>query len=268
MNLAPADFAALLLPWIASGAAVLLRLGGLVIVLPFSTTGVANARARAAFVLYASVAMVIGVAGPARDVPASALDWLLFLGPEVMLGAAIGLLARLVLAAGTAMGQSASMMMGLGFATFVDPSSGAVTDSAGRIVRLVAGLLLVILDAHLLLFDAIGDSFQLVPVGAASWVEVAQASDGIVAHGARLFSISLQLAAPIFSAVTMVYVVLAVIARVAPQMNLFAFGFVLTIPTGLFLLASSAPQIVVVFSGEWLELPSRILHWLSTGGAL
>lgn len=267
MNLAPADFGALALPWLASGAAVLLRLGGLVLVLPFSTTGMVNARARGAFVLYATIAIVLGVAGPTRDVPHSALDWLLFLGPEVALGAGIGLLARLVLAAGTAMGQSASMMLGLGFATFVDPGSGAVTDSVGRIVRLVAGLLLVIVDAHLLLFEAVADSFQFLPAGAATWLQVAAASDGIVAEGAKLFEIALRLAAPIFCGVTMVYVVLAVVARVAPQMNLFAFGFVLTIPTGLFLLASSAPQIVTVFSMEWYALPQRILSWLATGVA-
>ena len=67
--------------------------------------------------------------------------------------------------------------------------------------------------------------------------------------------------------VLMVYVVLAVIAKVAPQMNLFAFGFVITIPTGLVLLMASMPQVARLLLDAYEQVPGSMLLWLATGNA-
>jgi flagellar biosynthetic protein FliR len=262
-----AQLGALASPWIFMAMGMFLRLAGLIAALPLLSDSTVPVRSRAAWLVWTTLLLVIGAGVPAVGVPPTVIGWVVVLMPELLVGVALGTFLRVVVGSTIAAGQSASMMMGLGFATIVDPSTGAMSDTTGRLLRLLAVGLLVAADVHLYAIDALRDSFQIAPFGAFDLVTLASASDGIAAQGTLLMSLGFRLAAPVVMGVLMVYVVLAVIAKVAPQMNLFAFGFVITIPTGLVLLVASMPQVARLLLDAYEQVPTRMLLWLATGDA-
>lgn len=257
----------LLAPWLATGMGVMMRVAGMMFGMPLFIDGVMPPRVRSSLVVMMSLLLVLGV-GPSVAAPANLVGWLLLLVPELLVGLGLGVMLRVLFAVGSMMGQATSMMMGLGFATVLDPASGGMSDNVGRIVRLLAVLVFIAVDGHVLALRAVGDTLIAAPVGTFSLTDVSAASQSIAAQGSLLFTLATRLAAPVIAGVLMVYTVLGVIARVAPQMNLFAFGFVLTIPVGLYMLMMSMPQLVLLFTSAFEQLPDRMLLWTTTGVAL
>lgn len=262
-----AQLGALASPWIFMAMGMFLRLAGLIAALPLLSDSSVPVRARAAWLTWTTLLLMFGAGMPSMGVPPTVLGWVVVLLPELLVGVALGTFLRIVVGSTIAAGQSASMMMGLGFATLVDPSTGSMSDIVARLLRLLAVGLLVAADVHLYAIDALRDSFEVAPFGAFDMVTLASASDGIAAQGTLLMSLGFRLSAPVVMGVLMVYVVLAVIAKVAPQMNLFAFGFVITIPTGLMLLMASMPQVARLLLDAYEQVPGRMLLWLATGNA-
>ena len=253
-----------LMPWILAIGAILLRLFGLLHALPFwSQTGVPM-QAKVFSAIFLSMATWYALMMPAIPLPDGPGGWVLILAPELVIGAAIGMIIRVVVQAALGVGQIVTNTIGLGFATFVDPDVGSTT-SLGRLLLTVVGLLLVVSNIHLELFDALIDTFKLVGPGQALPLLFSKGLYEIAALGGHFMSLSLRLAAPVMATSLMIYTVLAVVARVAPQMNLFAFGFIVTIPTGLIILALEMPHALGLFSSELATLPETIVRWVATG---
>lgn len=262
-----AALGALATPWLLTAAGIFLRLTGLALGMPVISDASVPGRARAALLVWMTLLLLIGTGLTPTPVPATPFGWVVLLLPELLLGAGMGLFIRVVTAAAIFTGQAVSTMMGLGFASAVDPATGVMTDTTGRILRIFAAGLFLLSDAHLMAVSALRDSLIMVPFGSFDLVTLSQAAEGLGALGAALFHISLRLSAPALVGVLMVYVVLAVITKVAPQMNLFAFGFVITIPTGLVLLMASTPQTARIFLDAYQGAPPAMLLWLTTGSA-
>ena len=188
-----------LLPWLTAGACILFRLAGVLMAMPFARQGRLPQRMRAIFAFYLTVAFVFGLGFPLLAPPETIGGWLALLLPEVLLGVAMGLIVRVLLGAAEAMGQLASTTVGLSFATFVDPSTGSQTDVLGRLLALLAGLVFVLIDGHHVVFGALFESFQTLPVGTANLSAIARGSYSIAELGAHLFLLSLRLAAPVLA---------------------------------------------------------------------
>lgn len=262
-----AALGALATPWMLTAAGIFLRLTGLVLAMPVLSDVSVPMRARAALVLWTTLLLLIGTGLTPTPVPPTPFGWAVLLIPELLLGAGMGLFIRIITAAAVTTGQAVSMMMGLGFASAVDPSTGAMTDTIGRLLRLLAAGLFLLSDAHLLAVSALRDSLLIVPFGSMDMITLSQAAEGLGVLGAHLFQLALRIASPALVGVLMIYVVLAVITKVAPQMNLFAFGFVITIPTGLMLLMSSTPQTARIFIDAYQGAAPAMLLWITTGSA-
>src|SRR3546814_16912633 len=84
---------------------------------------------------------------------------------ELMIGGLIGLMLRLVIEAVTFGGQVIGLSMGLGFGEVVDPVSGARTPQLGQFYGLLATLLLIAMDGHLALIEALAVSLSMAPIG-------------------------------------------------------------------------------------------------------
>jgi flagellar biosynthetic protein FliR len=161
--------------------------------------------------------------------------WIMF--QQMLIGIGMGFAARIVFAAFDLAGEFIGFQMGLGFATFYDPLSASQTPVIAEFVNLIALLLLLSMNGHLLYFATLAQSFSAIPVSATplangSWLNLAEL-------GGKIFSAGLLLALPIVVALMITNIALAVLTRAAPQLNIFALGFPLTLIGGFVALAIS-----------------------------
>lgn len=158
---------------------------------------------------------------------------------EVMVGLALGFAVQIGFSAALVGGEVIGNAMGLGFAASVDPSSGHSNPVIGQFLSILATFLFLAMGGHLALAATIVESYRALPPGAA-WL-AADSMNGIVLFGAVLFSAGLSIALPVAFAIVLVQIVMAMLARSAPQLNLFAVGFPAALMAGIVLLAIAAP---------------------------
>jgi flagellar biosynthetic protein FliR len=127
----------------------------------------------------------------------------------------------------------------LGFAAMVDPSSGQSTQAVGTFLSILATFLFLGMDGHLLLIGFIVKSYQAMPPGGAMLSN--DAVWHIVQFGGALLGAGVTIALPVAFALVLVQIVMGMLARTAPQLNLFAVGMPVALMAGLVLLAVAAP---------------------------
>jgi flagellar biosynthetic protein FliR len=165
---------------------------------------------------------------------------------EVLIGVSVGLSVQVAFEALNFAGQSISLTMGLGFATLVDPQHGAQTPVLGQMFVIFGTLTYLSIDGHLLLINALADSFRHLPIGAARLGHDFPLT--LVLWGARVFDTGLLIALPIVVSLVIVNLGLGVVTRAAPQLNLFGVGFTITLMSGFFVLLVGLDGIMTAIS--------------------
>ena len=185
---------------------------------------------RVSLLLGLAIAMAIAPVLPAMPViePASGLG-LLILAQQMIIGFAMGFTLRLVFSAVDMAGNLISYQMGLGFATAYDPQSASQTVVVSEFLGMLALLVFMAIDGHLMVIATLTRSFSVLPIGGAiangSWSNIANA-------GGVIFSSGVLLALPVVVTLMITNTALGVLMRVAPQLNLMAIGFPITIILG------------------------------------
>jgi flagellar biosynthetic protein FliR len=226
--------------WIAGLLWPLSRILGLIASAPlFGNAGVPVSSKVALGVLLALVIAPIVPPMPAAD-PTS---WagLLILVKEMIIGVAMGFAMRLVFAAIEYAGEVASQTMGLGFAMFFDPTTRGRSSAVSQFMALVATMAFLAVNGHLVLLEALAESFITMPIDSIPFSGNAPLE--LVRWGGRIFSAGLQLALPIVAALLITNVALGILTRAAPQLNLFGIGFPITLGVGFLTLSLSLPYL-------------------------
>jgi len=150
---------------------------------------------------------------------------------QVVIGLALGFAVRVVFAAVEFAGELIGLQMGLNFAGFFDPLSASAATATSRFFGTMVAWLFIIINGHLLVVMALAMSFTTFPVGPEPFAFLR----AMQPHqwGAEIFSTGLWIALPLITMLMFVNLVLGVVSRVAPQINIFAIGFPLTLGVGL-----------------------------------
>ena len=160
---------------------------------------------------------------------------------QIVVGLSVGFAVRLVMAAVEVAGEVVGLQMGLNFASFFDPTSNAQLSAVARFFGNIAMLLFVVINGHLMVLMAVVKSFDSFPVDG----HFLQAVGRMRLHelGASLFASSLWIALPMIAMLLFVNLTLGIISRVAPQMNIYAVGFPVTLTVGLLGIAATLPML-------------------------
>jgi flagellar biosynthesis protein FliR len=193
------------------------------------------------------IAVAIGMAGlnaqpfalPADGI-ASFAGFALVIG-EVMAGVAMGFAVQVGFSAALLAGEVIGNAMGLGFASMMDPQSGAPTQALGQFLSILGTFLFLAIGGHLTLAAILVDSYRSLPIGQA-WLGF-DSIRGMAMFGGDMIAAGLAIALPVGFALILVQLVMGFLARSAPAMNLFAVGLPATLLAGLVLLAIAAPAI-------------------------
>lgn len=175
---------------------------------------------------------------------------------QLLVGVALGFSLQVVFAAAELAGDMIGLQMGLSFASFIDPQRNEQTPIVGSFLGLLMMLLFFTVNGHLLLIGALADSFASLPVGinGLHWMEWRR----LVGAGALVFSFGLQIALPVIAALILANLALGVLTRSAPQLNLFAVGFPVTLMVGMLVLLLVMPHLMPVLE-RVLESGLRVL---------
>ncbi|HEX7387893.1 MAG TPA: flagellar biosynthetic protein FliR [Castellaniella sp.] len=229
--------------WITSLFWPLCRIAGLVTAAPVLGEAAIPARVRIGL----SVVVTLIVSPLLAPLPALApASWagLLIAAQQVMIGLALGLCMRLVFTAAMMAGEFVGLEMGLAFASFFDPSTGANTAVLSRFINLVAMLLFLAVNGHLLMLDGLVRTFDLLPIGTSlnpnGWGTLLEWSS-------QLWISGMLLALPLIIVLLTINLSLGILNRTAQQLSVFAVGFPISLITGLVMLAVVLPQ-----SGDFL----------------
>ncbi len=191
------------------------------------------------------IALAVGIPGlAAADFALPAGGVVTFAGfaliaGELLVGLAIGFAAQLGFAAAQVAGEVIGNAMGLGFAGMVDPASGHQNPAVSQYLSILATFLFLATDGHLALAAAVVESYRALPPGAG--LPSHAAIGGLVGFGGSLFSAGFVIALPVTLAVILIQLVMAMLARSAPQLNLFAVGLPVALIVGIVLLAATTP---------------------------
>jgi flagellar biosynthetic protein FliR len=160
---------------------------------------------------------------------------------QVGIGLAIGFVVRLVFSAVELAGEVVGFQMGLNFAAFFDPTLNAQSSAVARFFGQMTALLFVVMNGHLMVLAAIIQSFRSFPVDQ-NFLE-ALGRMKLYQLGSDLFASALWIALPMVGMLMFANLALGIISRVAPQMNIFAIGFPITLVVGLVGIAVTLPML-------------------------
>jgi flagellar biosynthetic protein FliR len=210
------------------------RVAALITAAPILGTRAVSARIRIVLAVAVSVVMVpVSITGAALPLPWTPAGSLAT-AAEVATGLALGLSLRVVFMALEIAGSLIAQLMGLSFSSMVDPASGAEVPVIGQLNSVLASLLYLSLDAHLVLFRILGESFAVLPAGGG---EMARIETGVMLTMLDgVFAAGVIMALPISCALLIVNLGFGVLSRVAPQMNIFAVGLPISALFGVVLL--------------------------------
>ncbi len=171
---------------------------------------------------------------------------------EFMIGAILGLSVRLLLTAVQVMGQLAGFQMGFAVANVIDPMGGGQVSVLAQFAYLMTILTLLSVGGHFFFFKALADSFTLVPPGSFSLSRsLYEQMNGMAAN---MFSLALKIGAPVIGALLFTQVIMGVLAKTVPQMNILMVGFPLTVSVGLFFLSLTMLSLVPIMAGLFKDL--------------
>lgn len=234
-----------ILEWITPWIWTFLRTLALFTALPVLGTRTVPARVRVALAAFIAMAAQASLppppALPLDSVPAFAL-----VAQQMVIGLAMGFAVRVVFAAVEFAGEIIGLQMGLNFAGFFDPITASNGTATSRFYGTIIAWLFVVGGGHLLVVAAVVQSLQAFPPGPEPFAFVYQ----VQPHrwGAQIFSMGLWIALPLVAMLLLVNLVLGLISRVAPQINVFSVGFPATLGVGLLGMLLTLPALQTPFT--------------------
>lgn len=191
------------------------------------------------------LAIIIAPAAPPMPaVDLLSLGGLLVVAEQLVIGLAIGFMVQIIFSGIEMAGQVCGMTMGFGFATIYDPSAGGSTIVISQLMGILALLVFLSMNGHLLMIAALLDSFYSFPV-----TLEAHMIDGklIASWGAQLFSIGLQLSLPVVATLLITNIALGILTRSSPQLNIFGIGFPITLTVGFVVIMLMLPTMAAPY---------------------
>ncbi len=224
---------------------ILVRVACFVYVAPFFSMRNTPANVRVAISFFTAVLLYQALT-PAEAVAYSSLTaYTVIVLKEALVGLLIGFAANICTSIVNFAGSIADMETGLSMVTLMDPTSRESTSITGVLYQYVLMFMMIATGMYRYLFGALADTFILIPVNGAVF-HTDSLMNSMLSFLRDYVIIGFRIVLPIFCSTLLLNAVLGVLAKVAPQMNMFAVGIQLKVLVGLsvlFFTASILPGI-------------------------
>jgi flagellar biosynthetic protein FliR len=241
-----------------------LRLSAMVLAAPLFSAAAITAPIRIALVM--SIAAILTPVVPAPQLNIMSAAGFITIAQEIILGLSIGFIMQMVFAAIAMAGEQISFSTGLGFAAMIDPQTGAQSPVITQFLSIVLTFIFLSVQAHHLLIEQIAASYRLIPIGTS--IASVKTFLTLLQSAALIFSSSLLIALPVIIALFLINLMIGVLTRIAPQLNIFSVGFPITILVGLGLMLVTLPTLGTAIAStlEDISAAMRRIITLYAGG--
>lgn len=227
---------------------VLVRISGLMIVAPVLGARQAPMQVRALIAFTLAILVAPTQWGVSVAYPGTMLNYLVFIGGELLIGICLGLGMVILFSAMQLAGQVIGQTSGMMAANIFDPMSGAQVSFFARLLYWVALGVYLCIGGHRYLMAALLDTFKSIPLGGAGIPP--SLVDGFVELITLSFSLGMRVAMPVVMAILISTLILGLVGRTVPQLNILAVGFGLNNMLGFGVLALAIGTIMLTFQAQ------------------
>jgi len=209
-----------------------LRIGAFMMAAPFFGSRWVPLQVR--IIMAMSLAVAVAGAAPAiapETIASFAILPVIF--TELSIGLVAGLVMTIFFAASMLAGEKIASTAGLGYAAQIDPNAGGQTPVVSQILYLFLLVVFVSIDGHLIVIRSMLETYRIMPIGFNPNFD-AMILSGIAASGTMFFAATMIML-PIAMILLFINISIGIVTRSAPQLNLFSFGFPISL-IGVFLI--------------------------------
>jgi flagellar biosynthetic protein FliR len=227
---------------------VLTRVSGLVMTAPLFSGKFIPVKIRAFMAVALSVVVTLAYGNQTLAVPDNLIELGLMMFSELMVGATLGMGISILFVGLQVAGHMISTLSGMSIADSFNPASDSNDPLFGQLLFFVSLAVFCAIGGHRQMLGALLDTFQAMPAGHA-------AVDGSVVETmttilSQAFSLGVRAAAPAVAALLLSTLVMGLISRTLPQLNIMAFGFGLNSMVTLAILAISIGTMAMLFQNQ------------------
>lgn len=195
-------------------------------------------------------AAVAPVLPPPPAIELFSLQGFMVSAQQVLIGITVGFVSLLLISTFAVAGQIIGMQTSLGFASMVDPTNGQQVPLVGQFYVFLTTLLFFVVDGHLLMIKMLVSSFETLPIGESL---LPQSLTRITEFAGLMFANALTISLSAATALLLINFSFGVMTRAAPQLNIFAIGFPITMLSGLLILWLTLGGILPHFTSTWQQ---------------
>lgn len=167
--------------------------------------------------------------------PNNMTEFLILIAFEFLIGYLIGFIANLIIEGVRMAGNIFSIQMALSMSEALDPATGISSNEISKVYIYLTTLIFLATGAYQLLFMAVFGSFNTLPMGTFLFFD-AQIINSLLVLFAQIFKIAFGVALPVFSVLLIVDILLGMMSKMMPQMNIYMVAIPVKIYIGLFLI--------------------------------
>lgn len=249
--------------WVTHYLWPLFRFLGFFAVVPIFGAQTVSMRIRLSLAMVCTIALV-PVLPDMPDIEAVSLTNFIVIFQQMSIGVALGFLVLMMWQIFVIAGQAIAMQMGLGFASMMDPANGVTVAVLSQWYIVLVTLIFLAVDGHLVVLEVLIDSFYTMPIGTAGLTQGSLMD--IIMMGTWMFAAAFVMALPAITALLIVNLAFGVMTRSAPQLNIFALGFPITMLMGIFIVWASFTGVFSLVTELVLDVVPAMRRLEVTGG--
>lgn len=235
---------------------VLVRTSGIFLISPFfSSHNIPNTmKIGFSLILSGLITLALDI-----DMDYAGATFVILIVKELMVGFAIGFISYAFFSTFYVMGQIIDMKIGFGMINVVDPQHRVQVPLMGNFYYILAFLLLLSFDGHHMIINALVDSYKFIPIG--KFIIKKKSAFMMIDVLAKSFATGFKLSAPIVIVIFLADLLLGILSRTIPQMNVFVVGMPLKILIGLVIISVSIPIFYSMATGVFNQTVETIYNF-------
>lgn len=233
------------------------RVAGFIGAIPVISSAQTPARVKTALVVALSLALFPVMADAVPKVSFSPGPFLLLVISELLLGLLLGLVARLIFTAVEFGATVIGFQMGFAAANVFDPQSERQVALISQFQNIFAILIFLAINGHFMFLHTAVLSYELLPPGQLNLS--GEAVPYLMELSAHMFAIGVQFSAPVLAVLLLSGLILGILARVFPQLNVFLISFPINIGTAFVVIALTLNMLSIMIRREFDTLAERFV---------
>lgn len=251
------DLLALPLQHFQSFLVCLARVGTLMAVLPVFSGGQVPPQVRVGFAVVLSLVIFPGAAVQIPEFEFEVVSLALLILSEALIGLLFGFVAQFVFSAVELGGTLISYMMGFAAANIFDPQTQRQVSVIPQFQNILAILIFLSLDIHHVFLRVLAESYAILPPGQADLSMGALSY--VIGLSSTIFVLGVKLAAPVLAVLILVLVVMGVMSRTVPQLNVFFLSFPIKIAAALVVIGLTMNMVAAILAREFHRMGEQFL---------